>query len=226
MMPHTILQARALEAFIQSLGCIIDSIEMKMVEEFGVRIIVVGGKPNPIAEPNILFLPVSLQPLFITIQDQMAKDKKVDSIKKAIEKGVELDAKVRGLKPTFPLTIMQNPETDLLFLVGQGEQVEVAAKILEALGVKVVHPDRTRKMETKVGGLGGGVTLLPTPPSMVSLGIGRPSITGNTHPHVANPQEEIWESNPSFVPPAFGFQTSSDPTKRGIQVRKYPKKPR
>jgi hypothetical protein len=198
MMPHTVVRARELSNFILQLGQFTDSIEVKMPNG-DESIIVVSGKPKLAGKPNILFVPVNLEPLLAGINEpnEGAKiEKRMEKIKRiqiVIDQGVELDGSVRGLKPTVPLKMMVHPETNLLFLAGQTEQVEAASKILSALGAHIQLQDmmgggwRTVPggsgmggpgMGMGFGGLGGGGMM----PGMGGPGMGMPGMGGGFGP--------------------------------------------
>ena len=165
MMPHTVVRARDLSNFILQLGQFTDSIEVVRSSNSDESIIVVSAKPKPAGKPNILFVPVNLEPLLAGIRDATIQEKKFMGIEKAIAQGVELDMEVRGLKPTVALKLMMHRETSLLFVAGPTEQVEVAIKILSALGARIPLQDT----------MGGGWRTVPDGSGMGgSLGMGGP----------------------------------------------------
>ena len=165
MMPHTVVRARDLSKFILQLGQFTDSIEVVRSSNSDESIIVVSAKPKPAGKPNILFVPVNLEPLLAGIRDATIQEKKFMGIEKAIAQGVELDMEVRGLKPTVALKLMMHRETSLLFVAGPTEQVEVAIKILSALGARIPLQDT----------MGGGWRTVPDGSGMGgSLGMGGP----------------------------------------------------
>lgn len=143
MMPHSILRPKDLTNYILQLDQYSDAVEVRMTESMDGTTIVVSAKPKPQVKPNILFVPVNLEPLLAGIQGGNEKDladrkmDKIKSIQAVIEQGLGLDTEVRGVNPAVSIKMMAHPGTNLLFLAGQKEQVEVAAKILSVMGARI-----------------------------------------------------------------------------------------
>ncbi len=143
MMPVTVIKIKDLKNYIVQLGQYTDAVEVTQTDESA---IVVSGKPKPQVKPNILFVPVNLEPLLAGIKGANEREiennkiEKIKSIQGVIEQGIAFDAEARGLKPAVPLRMMVYPN-NLLFLAGQPEQVEVAGKILSALGARFALQD-------------------------------------------------------------------------------------
>jgi len=136
MMPQTILLKRGLGDYIFTLDKFADDFEVKLVEG-SAEVLVVSAKPKSSGKANTLFMPVNLEPLLAGIREPELKQRKVMDIKNAISQGVELETQMRGLKPTVDLKLMMHAETSLLFVAGPTEQVDVAIKILSALGARI-----------------------------------------------------------------------------------------
>ncbi len=173
-MPETILTRRNFGDFINTLGQISDDFEMKLIEG-SAEVFVVSAKPKSPAKSNVLFLPVNLEPLVAPRigkpkdareADEMErmKIKVMESTRIIVEQGIAFDAEARGLKPTMPLKMMVHPGANILFLAGQSEQVEVAAKILAALGAHIPPQEM-------LGGTGSGWRTAPGGSGMGSPGM-------------------------------------------------------
>lgn len=167
-MPETILLKRNLGDFINTLDRIADDFEVKYVES-SAEVVVVSAKPKPAGKPNILFVPVNLEPLLVGIKGANEREiennkmEKIKSIQIVIEQGIAFDAEARGVKPAVPLRMMVYPN-NLLFLAGPPEKVEVAGKILSALGARFAPQDPIM----------GGWRAAPGGAGMGSMGMGGP----------------------------------------------------
>jgi len=140
MLPLSIIRADGLIRYVVSLGEVMDSIELKQPIIEGGLVVYICGKVEYSTKPKKLFIPVNL--------NEILKNDKftIKTIEDAIRRGVEMDEKMRGSISTTPLVLFVHHDTGLLFLGGQAEQVEVASRILAALG----------------GQLPPGVTLTPS----------------------------------------------------------------
>lgn len=175
MMPVTVIKIKDLKNYIVQLGEYTDAVEVIPTDEDA---IVVSGKPKPQVKPNILFVPVNLEPLLAGIKGANEREiennkiEKIKSIQGVIEQGLGLDTEVRGVNPAVSIKMMAHPGANLLFLAGQKEQVEVAAKILSVMGARI-QPQALSS---------GGIMGMGGPEGEMAPGAMIPGMSGGSRP--------------------------------------------
>ncbi len=169
IVPDTVFASDQLEGLIQVLPALVEGLTIEPAD----NILVIGGFPNTGRTANTVFLPVSLEPLLTGNmgngpfgmlgggqREPLEPAKKVAMIKAtldAVQRGVELDARLRGTPRGSDLVVEMHQETSLLMLGGPAEQVEAASKVLTALGLRINSGRNSAgSASTGMGAPGGG----------------------------------------------------------------------